>query len=80
VIADGAGRVEDDVEMIEAAEVAKKELEIADRRRPLRQQPEDVRIERDTRHEEDAREGGDDRDPEHEPGVPTRKDQNRFHR
>ena len=45
VVADGAGRVEDDVEMIEAAEVAKKDLEISDRRRPLRQQPEDVGVE-----------------------------------
>src|ERR1700736_5859519 len=79
VIADGPGCFEHDVEMIEAAEVSKKQLEIANRRRALRQQPEDIGVERDTRHEEHARETGGDRDPEHEHRVPASEGQKRFH-
>ena len=67
--ADGVSRVEDDVEVIEAAEILKEALEVADRRRLLRQQPENVGVERDARHEDDAQEAGGRRDAEDERGV-----------
>ena len=79
MIADRLRRVEDDVEMIEAAEVLKKDPELTDRRRPLRQEAEDVGVERHARHEDDARKRGADRDSEHERGVAAGEGENRFH-
>ncbi len=47
VVANGVGGLEDDVEMVETAEVLQEKLEVVDRRGSLWQQAEDVRVERD---------------------------------
>src|ERR1700730_17702684 len=66
--------------MIEAAEVLQKELEVPNRRRALRQQPEDVGVKGDARHEEDPRETSGDGDPEHERPAPPSDSGDPFHR
>ena len=66
--------------MIEAAEALEKPLETADRRRSLRQQSQDVRVERDPRDENHACDRGDDGEDGDECRMPAREDEDRFHR
>jgi len=80
MFSDAVGGFEDDVEMIEAPEVAKECLEARNRTRPLRQETQDVRVERHARDQPCADERRADRRKNDQPCVSACEQEHGGHR